>query len=256
LCLIVFAHEAHPDHRLIVAANRDEFYDRPTRPLAYWNDSPQLLAGRDEKAGGTWLAVAGGGRMAAITNYRDPARLRADAPSRGDLVSDFVAGNSSSWGYMTRIRPHARRYNGFNLIVYDGRNLVYYANRQDEITPIGPGIYGLSNHLLDTPWPKLQRAKALLTPLMSGQTPLDHQAIFRVLGDRLQPDDHQLPDTGMGIEWERILAPIFISSPTYGTRSSSLVCIGRDGRITFSERTYSTNRSPGCQYRDLQYTLT
>ena len=256
MCLIILAYEAHPDYRLIVAANRDEFYDRPTRPLAYWDDSLKLLAGRDEKAGGTWLAVTAGGRMAAITNYRDPARLRADAPSRGDLVRDFVAGNLSSLSYMIRIQRHAQRYNGFNLIAFDSRDLVYYANRQDKITAIAPGICGLSNHLLDTPWPKLQRAKALLTPLLSGQTPLHRQAVFRLLGDRHQPDDHQLPDTGMGIEWERILAPIFISSPTYGTRSSSLVCIGCDGHITFSERTYLPNRSPGLQYRDRQYTLT
>jgi uncharacterized protein with NRDE domain len=256
LCLIIFAFEHHPEYRLILAANRDEFYDRPTRQLAYWKDCQQLIAGRDEKAGGTWLAVAHGSRLAAITNYRDPARVRADAPSRGDLVRNFVAGDFTPRTYAARIQPRAHRYNGFNLLLYDGRDLVYYGNRHDRIIALEQGIYGLSNHLLDTPWPKVTRAKALLAPMLSGQSPLESRAALKLLGDRHQPADEQLPDTGVGITWERILAPIFITSPTYGTRSSSLVCVGRNGRTAFSERTYTPNHSPKSNYSDRHFTLT
>ena len=238
MCLILAAVDAHPAYRLIIAANRDEFYDRPTLPAAFWKEPPGLLAGRDLRGGGTWMGITREGRMAAITNYRDPASNRKSAPSRGRLVTGFLAGEDEPGIYIARLMPEAARYNGFNLLAGDRKDLYWYSNRGEGIRRLGPGIHGLSNRLLDTPWPKVTRAKKMFRHVLSAGDDVDPEALFRLLEDRMRPADKDLPDTGMGLELERILSPIFITSPAYGTRSSSILLMDREGDVTFLERTF------------------
>lgn len=238
MCLILFSYELHPDYRLILAANRDEFYRRPTASLDYWSDHPAVLAGRDLKGNGTWLGVTRSGRLAAITNYREPAAQMQNAPSRGLLIRDFLTGNSSPEHYLKAVSKKSEAYNGFNLIAGDPSGLYYYSNRTSRIRRLRPGFHGISNHLLDTAWPKIQRGKGLLKGQLSGREKIDIDKIWEILADRSLPADKALPDTGVGLQWERILAPLFISSPDYGTRSSSIVLMEYSGRATFMERTF------------------
>ena len=238
MCLILFSYKLHPDYRLMLAANRDEFYRRPTASLDYWSDHPAVLAGRDLKGNGTWLGVTRSGRFAAITNYREPAAQMQNAPSRGLLIRDFLTGNSSPEQYLKAFSKKSQAYNGFNLIAGDSSGLYYYSNRASRIRRLRPGFYGISNHLLDTAWPKIQRGKGLLKSQLSGHEKIDFDKIWKILADRSLPADKALQDTGVGLQWERILAPLFISSPDYGTRSSSIVLMKYSGRTTFMERTF------------------
>ena len=238
MCLILLSYKVHPDYRLILAANRDEFYNRPTAPLNYWDDHPDVLAGRDLKGSGTWLGVTRSGRIAAVTNYRDPAVPIKNAPSRGILVRDFLTGNSSPQRYLEEIRKKGRRYNGFNLIAGDASGLFYYSNRATPVNELKPGVYGISNHLLDTSWPKVKTGKIRLQGQLNGAEKIDFEKIFGILSDSSLPPDDELPDTGVGLDWERILSPLFIISPDYGTRSSSIVLMHESGRVIFEERTF------------------
>ena len=238
MCLVLFSYRIHPQYRLILAANRDEFYSRPTAALDYWPDHPDVLAGRDLKSNGTWLGATRSGRFAAITNYRDPARHMEHAPSRGRLIGDFLTGTSPPKRYLEAVSKMGRVYNGFNLIAGDRSGLYYFSNRASGVQQLQPGLYGISNHLIDTAWPKIQRGKALLQGQLSGRERIDIEKIWQTLADRSQPADEELPDTGVGLQWERILAPLFISSPDYGTRSSSIVLMEYSGRIKFMERTF------------------
>jgi uncharacterized protein with NRDE domain len=238
MCLILFSYELHPDYRLILAANRDEFYSRPTASLDYWSDHSEVLAGRDLKGTGTWLGVTRSGRLAAITNYREPAAHMQNAPSRGILIRDFLTGNSSPQRYLKGVSKKSEAYNGFNLIAGDPSGLYYYSNRAGRVRRLRSGLYGISNHLIDTAWPKIQRGKDLLKGQLSGREKIDIEKIWEILADRSLPADKALPDTGVGLQWERILAPLFISSPDYGTRSSSIVLMEYSGQVTFMERTF------------------
>jgi uncharacterized protein with NRDE domain len=238
MCLIVFSYRQTPGFRLILAANRDEFYDRPTRALAFWKNRPDILAGLDMRGGGTWLGITKAGRIAAITNFRHIPSIRADAPSRGMLVKNFLTGDASPADYLDHVQSIGNRYNGFNLIVGDAETLFYYSNRGGDIYRMPPGLYGLSNHLLDTPWPKVQRAKNRFQSLLAYQAGFKSDDMFELLHDTSRPPDNTLPDTGIGLEWERILSPMFITSGVYGTRSSAMILWKDDGEITFSERTY------------------
>lgn len=240
MCLILFALDAHPLYRLVFAANRDEFYDRPSLAMDHWDAAPGVLAGLDLKGGGTWMGVTRSGRMAAITNYRDPAAVREGAPTRGRLVSDYLTGTAGPESYLRHLHSNGHRYNGFNLIVGDGGDLCYYGNRSDGIQRIQPGIHGLSNRLLDTPWPKVERGKQRLSALLSaGEAPAP-EALFELLQDRSVPPDNLLPDTGVGSELERMLSPLFIASPGYGTRCATLVLWEHTGTVDVWERTYVT----------------
>lgn len=241
MCLIVFAHDIHPHYRLLLAANRDEFYERPTSPLSVWEDQPQILAGRDLKGGGTWLGITRSGRIAAITNYRDPTAVLSDAPSRGFLVRNFLESSEPAERYLAHIADEAHRYNGFNLLVGDLSGLWYLSNRHAGFRRIEPGYYGLSNHLLDTDWPKVSRGKTALQRLIAGNKAARTESILALLADRTTAPDDALPDTGVGLTWERILSPIFISSATYGTRSSSVIACFRDGKVSFVERSYQSD---------------
>ena len=253
MCFLVFSYAQHPRYRLVLAANRDEFYDRPTAPAAFWDDAPDVLAGRDLKGGGTWMGITRTGRFAALTNYRDPASIRSDAPTRGALVANFLTGTASPRAYLEHLRPEAARYNGFNLLVADADNLLYFNNQTLEIQTLAPGLYGLSNHLLDTPWPKVMRGKARLADLVAPDE-ADVEALLALLADDdLAPDD-RLPDTGVGTSWERVLSSIFIKSENYGTRSSSIVLVDYAGHVTFVERTHrpANGTAPGTRTFEFQ----
>ena len=242
MCLILFAYDHHPDFRLILAANRDEFYERPAAPLGYWEDHPHVLAGRDLRQSGTWMGVTKNGKFAAITNYREPGRQIPDAPSRGHLVSDFLIGDAPPSDYLEHLQQQAQQYNGFNLLVGDARSLYYYSNRGDGIFQLEPGIYGLSNRLLDTGWPKVHHGKERLAGLIEQESELPRQEILVLLQTQERPPDDQLPDTGVGIEWERTLSPMFISSPNYGTRCSTLLTMDRSKHVRITELTWQPAR--------------
>jgi uncharacterized protein with NRDE domain len=255
MCLIVFAWRLLPDTPLVLAANRDEFYERPTAPAAWWDkaagSATAIYAGRDLQAGGTWMGIAAAvsansanppgpaSRFAAITNIRAPSEKKSTAPSRGQLVSDYLASNLSPADYLEAIRANARQYNGFNLLLGNQHELIWFSNRaQDDVRngqPLVPGIYGVSNAVLDTAWPKLIKAKAEFSSLLCQRAPDD--AYFEMLGDTTKAPDERLPDTGVSLEWERLLSPICIVSPNYGTRCSSLLRIHAQQAADFQERT-------------------
>ena len=241
MCLLLTALNTHPAYKLILLANRDEHYDRPTCPAAFWDEAPSVLAGKDLQGGGTWLGITRNGRIAAVTNYRDPSSMKEGAPSRGRLVSDFLLGQEGPLEYLDKLDQEAGKYNGFNLIVGDKDQLYWYSNRSLGVHPLSAGIHGLSNHLLDTPWPKVAKSKDALTRLLSGQRAPSLEELFHILADRTVPDDASLPHTGVELEWERILSPIFIVSPTYGTRSSTVLLIDVQDRVTFVEKTFNSD---------------
>ncbi len=243
MCLILLAWQAHPDYPLVVAANRDEFFARPTAAAGFWPDAPQVLAGRDLEAGGTWLGVSREQRFAALTNYRDGTGQHPGARSRGALVADFLAGRESPQTYLETVGPRASDYSGFNLFVGDAEHLAYCSNRDEgKVRWLAPGIYGLSNHLLDTPWPKLASARAAFAAAL--QTLPLAAPFFTLLADREIVADSHLPETGVPLAWERILSAVFVSSEHYGTRASTLLTRRRDGLITLQERSFGAGATP------------
>ncbi len=250
MCLILIARDAHPDYRLVVAANRDEFYDRPTAPAARWPEAPAVLGGRDLQAGGTWLGIDRSGRFAAVTNYRQGQREPAAPRSRGLLVSEFLLSSVDPPQYVERVAAEADRYNGFNLLAGDARELFYFSNRGGSVRALERGVYGLSNHLLDTPWPKVTATRGALETLLTRDPAELVPRLFDLLSDRGQAEEHLLPRTGVSLEWERLLSAAFIVSDGYGTRSSTVVLAGRDGRITFEERSFLAGGKPGGIVRD------
>ena len=243
MCLILFAYHVHPSYWLILAANRDEFYDRPSTPADFWIKHPQVLAGVDLKEKGTWLGVTKEGKFAAITNYRDPASWKDQAPSRGKLVSRYLTGSANAEQYLKKISQQAQKYNGFNLLLGDADGLFVYSSRGGT-QKLSAGIYGLSNRLLDTSWPKVRRGKKLLKAALAQKGDELEDSLFTLLADRHVPPDSQLPDTGVNLEWERILSPMFITSPVYGTRSSTILLIGNNKRIKFAEKVYNGEQEP------------
>lgn len=227
MCLIVFAWQVVPGIPFVLAGNRDEFFERPTAAAAWWSDHPQVYAGRDLQGGGTWLGVTREGRFAALTNIRAPSERRSDVRSRGMLVADYLTGTMPPEEYIAAVSAEAEQYNGFNLIVGTPGSLVWYNSRDREDDRNGrllaPGIYGLSNGSLDSPWPKVVRTKAQFASLLCQGAPCD--AYFEMLTDTTRASDCRLPKTGVDLEWERVLSSVCIDSPTYGTRSSSVVQI-------------------------------
>ena len=244
MCLILLACDVHPEYRLILAANRDEFFARPTAPADFWSDAPHVLAGRDQKSGGTWLGITKTGRIAALTNYRNPRSYLKGAPSRGRLASGFLCGSQLAAGYLDFLRREGEGYNGFNLVFGEPEHLCYFSNRGNLPPSLAPGIHGISNHLLDTPWPKVTRGKEAMARLVAAGNTVQPEALFAILADRTLAPDHLLPVTGVGIERERLLSPIFITSPNYGTRSSTIILIDRENRVTFGERTFNGQPEP------------
>jgi uncharacterized protein with NRDE domain len=248
MCLILFAYKVHHSYNLVMAANRDEFYERPSAPAEFWEDAPQVLAGRDLKEGGTWMGVDRQGRFAAITNYRDPAAFKTDATSRGKLVSNYLTGSQNADAYLESISRHLDKYNGFNLICGDSTSLFICSNRGEK-KKLPPGIYGLSNRLLDNAWPKVVKGKKGLTAAMIYKGDELESTLFKILSDKKKAPDNRLPTTGIGIEWERLLSSIFIESPTYGTRSSTVLLIGKNGYIRFVEKVFDGKPEPWVESR-------
>ncbi|MEW6281621.1 MAG: NRDE family protein [Candidatus Eremiobacterota bacterium] len=222
MCLLLLAFQVHPAYPVVLAANRDEYYERPTAPADWWADRPDVLGGRDLVSGGTWLAVTRSGRFAAVTNYRDPARPPG-TESRGNLVPGALTGNVPDGDY-----------SGYNLLSGDRDHLDYATNVNGRRCGLPPGVYGLSNGLLDSPWPKVRLGKQRL----AGRLQLDPESLLDVLSDSAPAPDSELPDTGVGLEAERALSPIFVRTPTYGTRCSSVLRIDRKGWVDFLERTF------------------
>ena len=235
MCLVLFALDAHPHQRLVVLANRDEAYARPTAASAWWSDAPDVFAGRDLQSGGTWMGVTRTGRWAAVTNVRDPASLRADAASRGDLTRAFLTSSAPAADYAVRVFAERDAYNGFNLLVGDGRETHLVSSRRPSPERLEPGVYGLSNDTLDTPWPKVTRGKASLSSLLD-EGHVDVEAALGVLSDAEPAPDAELPETGVGVEWERILSPPFVRTEHYGTRTSTVLTISRSGRVHWTEQ--------------------
>lgn len=224
MCLIVFAWQLVQGTPLIAVGNRDEFYERPAEPANWWPDFPEVFAGRDLRGGGTWLGVTRAGRFAAVTNVRNPDLLKPGAPTRGVLASGFLTGTASPQAYVEGVAENAEKFSGFNLLIGDGNELIWYSNAAcDERNgkPLKPGLYGLSNASLDTPWPKLIRTKAQFASLLCQDAP--DEAYFDMLSDTTRASDCRLPKTGVPIEMERILSSVCIASPDYGTRVSTVV---------------------------------
>jgi len=221
-----------------VAANRDEFHARPTARAAWWPDHPEILAGRDLQAGGTWLGITRTGRFAALTNYRDPEQRRMDAPSRGALVTAMLESGASVAEGLAYLREVGAHYNGFNLIFSDGERLGIYESVLGSGRELGPGIYGLSNHLLDTPWPKVQNAKTRLEAALLGLA--DTAPLLDLLRDDRPASDAELPRTGVSLEWERLLSSAFVRAPDYGTRCSTIIRIDAQGRAYFEEWSWNS----------------
>jgi uncharacterized protein with NRDE domain len=236
MCLILFAHRAHPAYRLVVAANRDEWFQRPTASAAFWADAPEIFAGRDLEQRGTWLGVTTAGRFAAITNFRDPGTHCPDAPSRGRLVSDFLRSDATPVSYLEHLGPDAASYNGFSLLVGDGASLCYFSNREGEVRSLEPGIYGLSNSLLDVPWPKVRLGTARLAGQLDAR--IDSDTLLALLDDTRTAADDELPRTGVSEEWERKLSAVRIVAEGYGTRSSTALLIGAEGEVSIAERSF------------------
>ena len=224
MCLIVFAWKLIPGVPLIAAANRDEFYNRPAAPAQWWEEAPQVYAGRDLRGSGTWLGITQQGKFAALTNIRAPSERRSDAPSRGALVADYLRGELGAAEYVAMLAERPDDYNGFNLLVGDGTTMLWYSNRgqADERNgkPLTSGVYGLSNGLLDDPWPKVVRTKASFCSLLCQSAPDD--AYFEMLSDTTRAPDCRLPSTGIDLELERVLSSVCIETPEYGTRVSTL----------------------------------
>jgi uncharacterized protein with NRDE domain len=236
MCLLALAWRIHPDYPLILAGNRDERHARASAAAGFWSDAPQVLAGRDLEAGGTWLGMTTVGRFAVVTNYREGLNPMKAPRSRGALTAEFLTGDMSPQAYVESLRPHAREYGAFSLICGDADSLWYFSNRGGEPAPVMPGIHALSNHLLDTPWPKVQAAKAGLKLLLdSGAVTTD--ALFRLLADRT-PAQGPLPDTGIGPELEKRVSAAFVQDPVYGTRCSTLLLRQSQGGTRFAERRF------------------
>jgi uncharacterized protein with NRDE domain len=243
MCLVLLSFNEDSNTPLIVAANRDEFFARPTAAATYWEDHPDIFAGKDLVAGGTWLGITRSGRFATITNVREPHRIVDNPLSRGDLTREFLTGTTSAEEYLTALQDKQHRYSGFNLLVGEinntKRELFYFSNRKEGITRLPSGTYGLSNHLLDSEWPKVNTGKSYLyrTLAFTSNTEELHHNLRGFLEDSSLADDHILPSTGVSYEREKALSAAFIRIPDYGTRSSAVLTIHND-TVLFSEKNY------------------
>lgn len=241
MCLISFAWKAHPKYKLIMVANRDEFFNRPTSSLGFWEEHPDILAGKDIKGGGTWLGISKRNRLTAITNYRDLANLRDNAPSRGHLTAGYLLTPLSSSDYVKELEREGHKYNGFNLLISDFEDFYYYSNYDKGGRKLEAGIYGLSNGLLDSDWVKVHKSKdALQQSIETGN--LAPEYLLNILKDTTKAEDHLLPDTGVPYEWEKWLSSMHIDTENgYGTRCTTVVLVDYNNNVQMAERTYNEN---------------
>lgn len=246
MCLLMLAWQSHPRYRLVVAANRDEYHERPAAPLAKWPPPAELLAGRDLRAQGTWLGIDRRRRFGVVTNFRELQRAQPDAPSRGGLVPRYLGAAAEADGaprageFFAALEPHAARYCGFNLLLTDEDSLWYGSNRATPFArALPPGVYGLANELLDTPWPKLQRVRGGFEVLLCESRP-SAAALFALLADRTQTLDAaaSAPTGGLPENWARVLSAPFVLNPEYGTRCSTVLLLEADGRLYLAERRF------------------
>jgi uncharacterized protein with NRDE domain len=254
MCLLVLAWRAHPRYRLVVAANRDEFHDRAAAPLAPWPPPAQILAGRDLRAGGTWLALDRARRFGVVTNYREAQRPRTGAPSRGDLIPRFLAGGASAAKFFVQLEKEAAVYSGFNLLLADRDALWYGSNRTAPFArQLLPGVHGLSNELLDTPWPKLLRVRRAFEAWLNASAQQSTATLFAMLADRTQSaPEGALPESGLPPELERVLSAPFVLHPVYGTRCSTVLLLDGSGAVSFIERRFDAT---GAQSAETEYQL-
>lgn len=246
MCLITFAYKVSSEYPLILLANRDEFYNRPTQKAHYWeeNGAPLILAGKDLKAGGTWMGVNNNKKWAAVTNHRNLKNIKQDAPTRGDLVPHFLKSNSSGKEYLSQLKKEASKYNGFNLLVGDETGIFHYSNISNKITELQPGIHGLSNALLNTPWPKLNRAKEKLENKVQ-ENEFSKNELFKILNDTAKAQENQLPNTGLSTAFEKEVSSIFIDTDGYGTRCSTLLLKDKSKNMKFVERRFENGKITG-----------
>lgn len=238
MCILFIAVEEHDEYPLIVAANRDEFFERPTGQSEPWSENPKILAGRDLQAGGTWMGINANGRFAALTNVRDPQKIDPDARTRGELVANYLKDEDSNETYLGKLQRTKTQYNGYNLLFGDWHNLWVYNNHQDKTEKLSSGVFGLSNADLNSPWPKINKGVKNLRDYCQSGHDFNADILFDLLRDDTQAEDEMLPKTGVPIEWERKLSSIFIKSQEYGTRSSTLLTIDRKNTLRWQERSF------------------
>ena len=241
MCLVLVSYKVASDFPLIIAANRDERYSRPTRHADFWKPETGVLAGQDLEQGGTWLGLSKTGRFAAVTNLREGVNTQKSKTSRGLLVSDYLRGDLPAPRYLEYCQTKLAEFNSFNLLLGDISALFFFNSQQKDYTKLAPGTYGVSNGDFDNNWPKITRAKREMNALIDADQSSDHDAMLAMMCDTYLPEDDLLPDTGIGIEWERRLAPIFIKADEYGTRCSTVLNIDRNNKVSFSERSYDSN---------------
>lgn len=237
MCLIAFALNENRDYPFILIANRDEFYDRRTEPIHFWPDHPKVLAGKDLKAGGSWMGITKDGRFCAVTNYRDIKHSDPNAQSRGELVTNFLTSNLPSQKYLQELQNTTVKYNGYNLLTWQNKNMHHYSNYQGTINELSNGIHALSNALLDTPWYKVKKIKEVFIKVINND--LNEQLFFEILADTSTADDNDLPQTGLPYELEKAVSAMCIRTEKYGTVSSSVVTINTKGQVSFVEKTYA-----------------
>ena len=238
MCLIIVSYKTHPDYPLVLAANRDEMYERPSRDAHFWPESPGVLAGQDIEHGGSWLGLTKAGRIAAVTNFRDGPNKKTGISSRGLLVSDFLKSKKSPVETLKQYQSKLTDFDDFNLLLGNHKSLFFLSSREQNYYRLDKGLYGISNGDLNSAWPKVEWAKQRMSFIMNSKQADNHEDLLNMLNARQVPDDARLPDTGIGVEWERILAPVFIRTKQYGTRASTVLTIDRDNKLIFSERTY------------------
>lgn len=254
MCILFIAVNQSQEFPLVIAANRDEFHARPTEKSGFWENHQHVLAGRDLQANGTWMGVTRNGKMAALTNIRAPETIKTDAISRGELVADWLIDETLEQNtYVEQLRENRHHYNGYNLVYGDIQSLAVYNNFEDSHARLTSGVYGLSNANLTTPWPKVTKGIESLTGYVSHTDKLDTEALFAMLKDEAKASDTSLPNTGIGYEWEKRLSSIFIQSPEYGTRTSTLLLVDKHQHMHWYERTFDRT---GSVTDNVNFTLT
>jgi len=238
MCILFIAVNQHRDYPLIIAANRDEFHRRPTSVSNFWYDHKNILAGRDLSAGGTWMGINRAGKVAALTNIRAPREERPNAKTRGELVVNYLHDDICENDYLHQLQQSHLDYNGYNLLFGTLDNLLVYNNFDNTVFKLGNGVYGLSNATLDSPWPKLDAGKAALANYCQGSSDVSYEHLFTLLSNTETATDDILPQTGVPLEWERMLSSIFIKNNFYGTRSSTILLLNNDNHCYWEERSY------------------
>jgi uncharacterized protein with NRDE domain len=244
MCLILLAWRVHPDYPLVFGGNRDEAYERSSAPAQFWKDDSQIFGGRDLEMGGTWLGITRSGRMAAVTNYRDGSGHKLAARSRGELTAGFLRGNTAPNAYLGGVAPQAHAYSGYTLIVGDQDHLFAFSNRGGGIEELASGVHGVSNHLPNTPWPKIVRGKQRLEALLKAGDAKLAEGLFQALAERTVAPDAELPDSGVGLQRERELSPAFVAGERYGTRATTVILVSRRNEVVFAERRFGARGAP------------